>query len=63
MKYLVTLFIFSFCTGHCFSRVRDLGIPLPGTTGKLNSLGENSTDPRQWELLEAKADQRRVVKA
>lgn len=31
--------------------------------GKLNSLGENSTDPRQWELLEAKADKRRVVKA
>ncbi len=30
--------------------------------GKLNSLGENSTDPRQWELLEAMADQRRVVK-
>lgn len=40
MKYLVTLFIFSFCTGHCFSRVRDLGIPLPGTTGKLNSLAD-----------------------
>lgn len=31
--------------------------------GKLNSLGENSTNPGQWELLEAMADQRRVVRA
>jgi len=30
-------------------------------TGKLNSLGENVTDPAQWERLEAMADARRVV--
>jgi len=30
-------------------------------TGKLNSLGENVTDPAQWERLEAMADDRRVV--
>jgi predicted metal-dependent phosphoesterase TrpH len=29
--------------------------------GKLNSLGENLTDPAQWELLESLANQRRVV--
>jgi hypothetical protein len=32
-------------------------------TGKLNSLGENVTDPGQWERLEAMADARRVVTA
>lgn len=31
-------------------------------TGKLNTLGENSTDPAQWELLEALANGRRVVR-
>ncbi len=31
-------------------------------TGKLNLLGENSTDPRQWERLESMANERRVVK-
>lgn len=30
--------------------------------GKLNSLGENLTDPAQWERLESLANQRRVVK-
>jgi predicted metal-dependent phosphoesterase TrpH len=30
--------------------------------GKLNQLGENSTRPEQWEKLEARADQRRVVR-
>ena len=30
-------------------------------TGKLNELGENTTSPAEWERLEAKADQRRVV--
>lgn len=30
-------------------------------TGKLNVLGENTTDPAQWEKLEALADQRRAV--
>ncbi len=29
--------------------------------GKLNSLGENLTDPAQWERLESLANQRRVV--
>ena len=29
--------------------------------GKLNSLGENLTDPAQWERLESMANQRRVV--
>jgi predicted metal-dependent phosphoesterase TrpH len=32
-------------------------------TGKLNNLGENTTDPQQWEILESSANQRRVVKA
>ena len=30
--------------------------------GKLNALGENLTDPAQWERLESLANQRRVVK-
>lgn len=29
--------------------------------GKLNALGENLTDPEQWELLESQANDRRVV--
>jgi sugar phosphate isomerase/epimerase len=29
--------------------------------GKLNSLGENLTDPAQWERLESLASHRRVV--
>jgi len=32
-------------------------------TGKLNSLGENVTDPAEWDRLEAMADSRRVVTA
>jgi predicted metal-dependent phosphoesterase TrpH len=32
-------------------------------TGKLNWLGENVTDPAEWERLEAMADARRVVTA
>ncbi|MSP19090.1 MAG: S58 family peptidase [Bdellovibrionales bacterium] len=40
MKHLFIFFVFSFFTGHCFSRVRDLGVPLPGTPGKLNSLAD-----------------------
>jgi len=31
--------------------------------GKLNSLGENLTDPAQWERLESLANERRVVKS
>lgn len=31
--------------------------------GKLNRLAENTTKPDQWEKLEARADQRRVVRA
>jgi predicted metal-dependent phosphoesterase TrpH len=30
--------------------------------GKLNSLGENLTDPAQWERLESLANKRRVIK-
>ena len=30
--------------------------------GKLNALGENLTDPAQWELLESQANARRVVR-
>ncbi|MSV69431.1 MAG: phosphatase, partial [Actinobacteria bacterium] len=30
--------------------------------GKLNALGENLTDPKQWEHLESLADARRVVR-
>jgi hypothetical protein len=30
-------------------------------TGKMNSLGENLTDPAQWERLESLASHRRVV--
>ena len=30
-------------------------------TGKMNSLGENLTDPAQWERLESQASHRRVV--
>ena len=32
-------------------------------TGSLNSLGENVTNPAEWERLEAMADSRRVVTA
>ena len=44
----------------------DLDLVMTGSsdyhgTGKLNSLGENVTDPAQWERLEAMADVRRVV--
>lgn len=31
--------------------------------GKLNLLGEYTTDPAQWERLEARANQRRVIRA
>lgn len=44
----------------------DLGLVVTGSsdyhgTGKLNSIGENLTDPAQWERLESMADARRVV--
>ena len=44
----------------------DLDLVMTGSsdyhgTGKLNSLGENVTDPAQWERLEAMADARRVI--
>ena len=47
---------------------RDLGLVVTGSsdyhgTGKTNQLGECTTDPAQWEMLEASADQRRVVTA
>jgi predicted metal-dependent phosphoesterase TrpH len=31
--------------------------------GKLNLLGEYTTDPAQWERLESRANQRRVLRA
>jgi predicted metal-dependent phosphoesterase TrpH len=45
---------------------RDLGLVITGAsdyhgTGKLNSIGENQTDPAEWERLESMADARRVV--
>jgi 3',5'-nucleoside bisphosphate phosphatase len=44
----------------------DLGLVITGAsdyhgTGKLNSIGENQTDPAEWERLESMADARRVV--
>lgn len=47
---------------------RDLDLIVTGSsdyhgTGKLNSLGENVTDPAEWERLEAMANGRRVVTA
>ncbi len=44
----------------------ELGMAITGAsdyhgTGKMNSIGENLTDPAQWELLESMADARRVV--
>jgi predicted metal-dependent phosphoesterase TrpH len=44
----------------------DLNLVITGASdyhgqGKLNSLGENLTDPAQWERLESLASQRRVV--
>lgn len=47
---------------------RDLELIVTGSsdyhgTGKLNSLGENVTDPAEWERLEALANGRRVVTA
>lgn len=46
----------------------ELGLVKTGSSdyhghGKLNSLGENLTDPAQWERLESLANQRRVVKS
>lgn len=46
----------------------DLDLVITGSsdyhgTGKLNSLGENVTDPAEWDRLEAMADARRVVTA
>jgi hypothetical protein len=45
---------------------RDLGLVVTGAsdyhgTGKLNSIGENHTDPAEWAHLESMADARRVV--
>jgi predicted metal-dependent phosphoesterase TrpH len=45
---------------------RDLGLVVTGAsdyhgTGKLNSIGENHTDPAEWSRLESMADARRVV--
>ena len=45
----------------------DLDLVVTGSSdyhgiGKLNSLGENTTDPGEWARLEAMADERRVVK-
>jgi hypothetical protein len=31
--------------------------------GKLNTLGEYTTNPKQWEQLESRADARRMIKA
>lgn len=46
----------------------DLGLVVTGSSdyhgsGKLNSLGENTTDAQEWERLESMADKRRVVQA
>ena len=46
----------------------DLDLVMTGSsdyhgTGKLNSLGENVTDPAEWERLESMANDRRVVTA
>ena len=46
----------------------DLGVLRTGSSdyhgnGKLNELGENTTEPDQWAALEAKATARRVVRA
>ena len=46
--------------------VQDLGVIRTGSSdyhgnGKLNQLGENTTEPEQWEALEARASDRRVV--
>jgi hypothetical protein len=45
---------------------RELGLVVTGAsdyhgTGKLNSIGENLTDPAEWARLESMADARRVV--
>ena len=45
---------------------RDLGLVVTGAsdyhgTGKLNSIGENQTDPAEWARLESMANARRVV--
>lgn len=47
---------------------RDLDLVITGSsdyhgTGKLNSLGENVTDPAEWDHLESMANARRVVTA
>jgi predicted metal-dependent phosphoesterase TrpH len=47
---------------------RDLDLVITGSsdyhgTGKLNSLGENVTDPAEWDRLESMANSRRVVTA
>ena len=46
----------------------DLNLVVTGSsdyhgTGKLNAIAENTTHPAQWEVLEAQADSRRVVRA
>lgn len=53
---------------NLLSIARDLELIVTGSsdyhgTGKLNSLGENVTDPAEWERLEAMANGRRVVTA
>lgn len=45
----------------------DLNLVVTGSsdyhgTGKLNAIAENTTHPAQWEVLEAQADSRRVVR-
>jgi len=53
---------------HLTQIADELGLIKTGSSdyhgnGKLNSLGENLTDPAQWERLESLANQRRVVKS
>lgn len=53
---------------NLLSIARDLELIVTGSsdyhgTGKLNSLGENVTDPAEWERLEALANGRKVVTA
>jgi hypothetical protein len=47
--------------------VKDLGVLRTGSsdyhgTGKINELAENTTEPDQWQALEALANDRRVVR-
>lgn len=47
---------------------QELNVAITGSSdyhgaGKVNQLGENTTQPKEWELLESKANARRVITA